>query len=379
MAVDALSGSINDPITIDDGNDKKTTYDVDVNFLEDDFFVDDSNVSSLADADIKPVISQTSYRNVYTSTGTLIPKNTGGRYAPSCFNCDGAHILSKCPFPKDDKKIKAALSLSRSKKGSAQSRYHDESKESKYTPGVISENLRKALNIGELELPPWIYRMRVKGDVGGYPPEFLLDALESNEEVLDFHDADDDEGSSIPCKRRKLNYDLEDLSIPPKLNPNKIHTFLGYNKFSRKMIDNSRRRYQVPYSNDFIFGLEELVRENFCDHNKISDYVLSYRHRRRVEKDLSKMENKEKEESKMNESHIEEEYDNSFVEDNTNRQIIGENSGTIVVNSDDHFKTPTDDKPTLSNFTAGIQPFEAREESMERGFMKKIRSLLKKE
>uniref|UniRef100_A0A0K0DWD4 PSP domain-containing protein n=1 Tax=Strongyloides stercoralis TaxID=6248 RepID=A0A0K0DWD4_STRER len=376
MVTDDSPGSTNNPIVLDDS----TVYTVEDDFLDDDFFVDDSNRTfEKEDYDAKPVLSQPSFRNVYTSTGTLLPKSNG-RGAPVCFNCDGKHILAKCPFPKDNKKIKTALSLNRNKRNNASNRYHDEANESKYTPGELSKELREALDIDKYELPPWIHRMRVKGLVEGYPPELLLDALENDEETLDFHAGNDnDESCPIPSKKRKINKeDNEDLTLPPKINPNKIFDIPGYNKYIPNSFTNSGPKYRVPHFGDFIYNLEEVIFNDFCQHYRIDDYELAFRHRRRREKNLVKTENKKKESRKSSESSSAGEYDNSFQDDTVNRSVIEENSGTIVINSQNHFQTTTDDKPSLENFTVGIQPFEAREEAIERGFLKKIRSLIKK-
>lgn len=221
--------------------------------------------------------------------------------------------------------------------------------------------------------------MRVKGLVQGYPPELLLDALENDEETLDFHAGNDDEECPVPSKKRKVNNkDSEDLTLPPKINPNKIFDFPGYNKYIPNSFSISGPSYRVPHFGDFMYNLEEMIYDNFCQHHRINDYELAYRHKRRREKNLVKIENKEKEGHKSSESSSIDEYDNSFQDDTINRSVIEENSGTIIVNSQEHFKTTTDDKPSLKSFTVGIQPFEAREEAIERGFLKKIRSLIKK-
>uniref|UniRef100_A0A0N5CGL5 PSP domain-containing protein n=1 Tax=Strongyloides papillosus TaxID=174720 RepID=A0A0N5CGL5_STREA len=366
------SGSMDNPIVVDDDS---TIYTVEDDFLDDDFFVDDSNRTlEVEENEIQPV-------NVYTSTGTLLPKSTS-RNAPVCFNCDGAHILAKCPFPKDEKKIKASLSINRSKKNNMNNRYHDESNESKYIPGELSRELRDALDIDECDLPPWIHRMRVKGIVQGYPPELLLDALENDEETLDFHAGNEiDDACPIPSKKRKVKTnEKEDLTLPPKINPNKIFDIPGYNKFlPRGAPTPPGPNYRIPHFGDFMYNLDEMIFDNFCQHHRISEYELAYRHKKRNEKNYASLESREKEETKSSDSPVDEDYDNSFYDDTVGRSVVEENSGTIVVNSHEHFKTPTDERPSLKNFTVGIQPFEAREESIERGFLKKIRSLIKKD
>ena len=52
-------------------------------------------------------------------------------------------------------------------------RFHEESTvKDEIAPGKISDSLREALGIGERELPEWIYRMREKGLLEGYPPAY---------------------------------------------------------------------------------------------------------------------------------------------------------------------------------------------------------------
>ncbi|VDN28676.1 unnamed protein product [Gongylonema pulchrum] len=42
-----------------------------------------------------------------------------------------------------------------------------------FRPGYVSDSLRDALGIGKHDIPEWIYRMRQKGFVEGYPPGYL--------------------------------------------------------------------------------------------------------------------------------------------------------------------------------------------------------------
>lgn len=44
-----------------------------------------------------------------------------------------------------------------------------------FRTGEISDALREALGIGPNDIPEWIYRMRRKGFIDGYPPGYLAE------------------------------------------------------------------------------------------------------------------------------------------------------------------------------------------------------------
>ncbi|KAH7678312.1 PSP family protein, partial [Aphelenchoides avenae] len=112
-------------------------------------------------------------------------KSGGGM---QCFNCNGAHTLNDCPEPKDQRRISQnrAARYNRNNQG----RFHEESNKS-FRPGYISDELRDALGIRHNELPGWIYRMRRKGFIEGYPPAYLKRSVT---ELLNFIHADSEEG-----------------------------------------------------------------------------------------------------------------------------------------------------------------------------------------
>lgn len=88
-----------------------------------------------------------------------------------CFNCDGDHSIRDCTEPRNHAKIKQnRLRFSTGKS----ERYHVdiEQRFGQFTPGVISDELRKALNLRQHELPMHIYKMRIIG----YPPGWLENA-----------------------------------------------------------------------------------------------------------------------------------------------------------------------------------------------------------
>lgn len=58
---------------------------------------------------------------------------------------------------------------------------------------MISHSLREALGIRERDIPEWIFRMRKKGFIYGYPPAYLKRAVEKT--TLTFVTEDFGEGN----------------------------------------------------------------------------------------------------------------------------------------------------------------------------------------
>lgn len=90
----------------------------------------------------------------------------------TCWNCNGNHTLRDCKEPRDVAAINQAKMLFTQK--TKTERYHLEV-DQKYThlvPGVISNNLRKALGLRSRELPSFFYMMRKLS----YPPAWLEEA-----------------------------------------------------------------------------------------------------------------------------------------------------------------------------------------------------------
>ncbi|XP_074641624.1 zinc finger CCHC domain-containing protein 8-like [Tubulanus polymorphus] len=97
---------------------------------------------------------------------------------PSCFNCGGCHTMRECTEKKDPARIQQNRQEFMDKfspatisgRSGRDPRYHGtDPRFNKFKPGVISDDLRKALCLREDELPPYIYQMRVYG----YPPGHL--------------------------------------------------------------------------------------------------------------------------------------------------------------------------------------------------------------
>ncbi|VVB09168.1 unnamed protein product [Arabis nemorensis] len=97
---------------------------------------------------------------------------------PRCFNCGGySHSLRECPKPFDRSAVNSARKLQKSKRNQNSasrlpSRYYQKPESGKYDglkPGTLDAETRQLLNLGELDPPPWLNRMREIG----YPPGYL--------------------------------------------------------------------------------------------------------------------------------------------------------------------------------------------------------------
>lgn len=119
-----------------------------------------------------------------------------------CFNCGAySHSLKECPRPRDNNAINSARKLMAEKRGSANgsraaSRYYQNSPGGKFDdlrPGILGNEIRQLLGIGELDPPPWLNRMRELG----YPPGYLEDQEEEQSGITIFGTSDNAEGSFI--------------------------------------------------------------------------------------------------------------------------------------------------------------------------------------
>ncbi|KAH7422712.1 hypothetical protein KP509_12G021600 [Ceratopteris richardii] len=95
-----------------------------------------------------------------------------------CFNCGSySHSLKECPRPRDNAAINNARRLYAEKHGSSNasrtaSRYYQSSPGGKFDdlkPGILGNETRQLLGIGQRDPPPWLNRMRELG----YPPGYL--------------------------------------------------------------------------------------------------------------------------------------------------------------------------------------------------------------
>uniref|UniRef100_A0A915PIE9 PSP proline-rich domain-containing protein n=1 Tax=Setaria digitata TaxID=48799 RepID=A0A915PIE9_9BILA len=182
----------------------------------------------------------------------------------SCFNCGGEHTLQQCDIPLNQRRIAVNRAAHFNNKRSAQERYTtavDTVLTGKYDirPGEISDALREALGIGPNDIPEWIYRMRRKGFIDGYPPGYLTEALDQSsgeESLLEFHT--DDKTLGTPRSREK---DKKQRRFT--VCADKVIAYPGFNYYNRYLRD--RERFRVPRFDEYVRYLQEYVREKHAD------------------------------------------------------------------------------------------------------------------
>ncbi|KAH0561710.1 zinc finger CCHC domain-containing protein 8 homolog [Cotesia glomerata] len=136
----------------------------------------------------------------------------------TCFNCLANHNLRDCPKPRNFNEINKNRKEFSSRSNSKNSRYHVD--EVKFVPGVLSNDLRKALGLSHNELPKHIFKMRTLG----YPPGWLEEAkLEHS--GLNLYNSD---GRRVldPAEEVGEIFSPEDNI---KFDIKKIHDYPGYN------------------------------------------------------------------------------------------------------------------------------------------------------
>ncbi|XP_043282025.1 zinc finger CCHC domain-containing protein 8 homolog [Venturia canescens] len=141
----------------------------------------------------------------------------------NCFNCMGNHSIRDCPVPRNYNEIQKNRNEFTSRTVQKVGRYHvenDDQRHERFVPGQISRELKRALGIGDNQLPHYIYRMRKLG----YPPGWLKEArlqhsgmnLYNSDGVLEMEDTD--EAGEIFENGDKDQYDLEKIKDFPGFN-----------------------------------------------------------------------------------------------------------------------------------------------------------------
>lgn len=96
----------------------------------------------------------------------------------------------------------------------------------RFRPAVLSNTLRGALDIDPHDIPEWVYRMRLRGFIDGYPPAYLKRAVERS--ILPFFVGDDDDNNNSGDK----NIDAHET-----IDVAKIVRYPGFNCAQRGLND----------------------------------------------------------------------------------------------------------------------------------------------
>ncbi|CAJ0573298.1 unnamed protein product, partial [Mesorhabditis spiculigera] len=165
----------------------------------------------------------------------------------SCWNCDGPHNMNACPERRNQRKINEARRQFQDSRRSQESlgRYHADEKEgesggpSKFRVGRIGNELRRALGIGENDLPEYIYRMRRMGFIRGYPPAYLKQALtrqSSGDDTLHFHTDE----PSLTVFNKKI------VPRPNSIDDKKLFYYAGFNMHFPRLNDHEAHVFTIP-------------------------------------------------------------------------------------------------------------------------------------
>jgi len=207
-------------------------------------------ISHLFNIDCDPSPSVHSWSPIYDESSVVVVKteaeNETSKEKPSrpkprgiCWNCsEDGHSIAQCEKPRNRDMImknKRAHYESNVRLNEFK-RYHVEIKGDRFPrckPGVISDKLRKALNLNDNQLPPYIYTMR-KLD---YPPGWLEEAVVTNSglDMYDINgdrvpDPDDEEGE---VDSEHIKYDLNKIVEYPGFNVRPDFEYIEEGNFFR--------------------------------------------------------------------------------------------------------------------------------------------------
>ncbi|VDK79560.1 unnamed protein product [Litomosoides sigmodontis] len=324
-------------------------------------------------------------------------------YKISCFNCAGEHTLQQCDIPLNQRRIAANRAAHFNNKRSTQERYTtsnntDATDTCNMRPGGISDALREALGIGPNDIPEWIYRMRRRGFIDGYPPGYLAEAINfkiftaldqscSEESLLEFHTEDKTLGT--PQIVREKDNKWKRLTVSAE----KVIAYPGFNYYNRYLRD--RERFRVPRFDEYVRYLREYMKERHSQH--LLERYCESRKRERYDDEYEDQSDYKRQKSDLDDSVVlggdepnetmalpTQSLEGIILEKNMehNASIIdfetsmsyAEIGSESVSSSDDRisFGTPVvcrlehdKKKPSLEKFRDGVVPFEAIEESTE--------------
>uniref|UniRef100_A0A2K6WG42 PSP domain-containing protein n=1 Tax=Onchocerca volvulus TaxID=6282 RepID=A0A2K6WG42_ONCVO len=330
----------------------------------------------------------------------------------SCFNCGGEHTLQQCDIPLNQRRISANRAAHFNNKRSAQERYTtvDDTASAgtcNTKPGEISDALREALGIGPNDIPEWIYRMRRKGFIDGYPPGYLAEALDQNsskESLLEFHT--DDKTLGTPRILREKDKKRKRFMV----SADNVIAYPGFNYYNRYLRD--RERFRVPRFDEYIRYLQEYVKEKHAQrllHNYGQENRKRGKYKNEHKNDHKRPRNgmtynsndsvilvsdeSNESETMSTQSSKETAVIKTMKHDTPIVDIVASTSCAAVASpsvssSDDRisFGTPVvcrlehdKKKPSLEKFRDGVVPFEAVEESTgKRGFFRALMLKIRK-
>lgn len=397
---------------IDDKNDRIFVLDT-TGAIED---IEEIHASgAFFDNDVKDSLDRTSEKKkeklnmsmVLTFAGTAEPLSHPKQESlrkTTCFNCGGSHMLDQCDIPRDMRRIAKNRSAHFNNKRQS-ARYISDTDVSTFKPGEISEDLREALGIGVNDIPEWIYRMRRKGFIDGYPPAYLKQAIEDDSSnLLEFHMEDSSfDNSNSP--------DLSTKSVP-RINRDKMFQYPGFNVYRSKLNDRERHSFRIPSFSAFVNYHQCALKDRMREERKAKQKSPS---KRRCQENIGAISKKTKSERKA--------PDESGTKLSGDNQDYGHGSSTATfhMNSSKQVKvnemceislatpptvprthsspavlgmssskcsgTPhgnsipaSNSKPDLEKFREGILPFEAREDTnLQRGFFQRLMKVIKKD
>ncbi|XP_064466335.1 zinc finger CCHC domain-containing protein 8 homolog isoform X2 [Ornithodoros turicata] len=155
-----------------------------------------------------------------------------------CFNCGGDHHLNMCTKDIDRARVSKNRREAAKNLNVKNTRYHvEEGQKERFKPGHLSNEMRRALDIGAEELPPFIYRMRVLG----YPPGWLMEA-EVESSGLKIYGSD---GKAVEDENIE-DGEIHSTEKHVQYDPNKLIRFPGYNVPTPPGVYDQCTKYDMP-------------------------------------------------------------------------------------------------------------------------------------
>jgi len=312
--------------------------------------------------------------------------------------------LSACTEKRDMRRIARNRNSFRGSYENNMTRFHEQDSSGDSRPGVISRELRKALGIGPRDIPEWIFRMRKKGFVNGYPPAYLKRAVERHT-IPFFVDPEDEE---------KTQQGEETI------DPLQMVLYPGFNYYDRSLDD--PERFRIPPWEKFVechqMSLnEENARKrrmaegtNSRKRKSLGDGEIAEKKKKKKEKGSQRSETPEEGEVVEEDSKVSEEGDETPASDKSTPDHAGDlpecETSVVTTTTLDISSTPgssstpviqgtpvllrrhaQSDKytheiptPSLESFAKGINPYRYQEEESKEqsGFFKKMGGIFQK-